>query len=261
MSKRWIYFKAKVTAIVWLFKKLGFILSCKIFFNILRDNSKEYLIEFSFNNNKVKMLIKSERTDLAMLTEVFCFQSYEIRRKINPKLIVDGGANKGSTAVYFSIKYPEAKIHCYEPNIDLIPVLKKNIELNKIDAEIFNEALSDKSGMLFFEKNSNHQYSKLTNNNTEIKVKAISLTEKYIGKTIDILKLDIEGEEEKVISSLNFIDPNINVIIQEIHYDRVNSEKIFSLLKENNYKFENPYSQYYYLNSKVKYPILLAIHC
>lgn len=250
--------QAKITAITWLFKKIGFVKTTGIFFEILIKRPKEHLVKFKFQDNNVSMFVSGIRTDLAMLTEIFCFESYEIKKQIKPMLIVDAGANKGSATIYFGLKYPEAKIHCYEPNIDLIPILEKNIKLNGINAEIFNEALSDKSGTLFFERNDNHQYSKLTNNNTEIKVKAISLTEKYMGKTIDILKLDIEGEEEKVISSLNFIDPNIGAIIQEIHYDRVNYEKIFSLLKENNYKFENPYPQYYYLNSNVERPILLV---
>lgn len=251
--------KTRLIGIRWLCFNIGFFKTIRIILDIFLKTPKEYLVNFKSNNKEVRMFIKSERTDLAMLTEIFCFESYEIKENIDPKLIIDGGANKGSATIYFGLKYPKARIHCYEPNIDLIPILKKNIELNNIDAEIFNEALSDKSGMLFFERNANHQYSKLVETNSGMQVKAISLDERYIGQKIDILKLDIEGEEEKVISSLNFIDPSVGIIIQEIHYDRVDSDKIFSLLEEHNYRFENPHSQYRYLNSKVKYPILVAI--
>ena len=249
----------KLIGIKWACFNIGFFKTIRIILNIFLRNSEEHLINFKYNNKEVRMLIKSEKTDLAMLTEIFCFEAYEIKKGIIPELIVDGGANKGSTAIYFGLKYPNAKIHCYEPNADLIPILKKNTELNNINAEIFNEALSDREGDLFFEVNENHQYSKLSDKNTNIKVKTISLNERYSRQKIDILKLDVEGEEEKIIQSIDFKLVSIGIIIQEVHYDRVDFEKIESIIKSNEYEFEVPYLQYKFLNSKEMYPILIAI--
>lgn len=249
----------KLIGIKWLFLNIGLIKTAEIVLNIFLKISKEYLINFKYGDKEVAMLIKSERTDLAMLTEIFCFEAYEIKKDVSPELIVDGGANKGSVAIYFGLKYPNAKIHCYEPNVNLIPILRKNIELNNINAEIFNEALSNREGELFFEINENHQYSKLSEKDTSIKVRAVSINGKYSGQRIDILKLDIEGEEEKVIQSIDFKLVSIGIIIQEIHYDRVNFEKIESIIKSNEYEFEPPYSQYKLLNSEKTYPILIAI--
>lgn len=251
--------QAKIIAMAWLLRNIGFFEIIKIFFEIFIKSPTEHCVQFIFHGKNVSMYIMGIRTDLAMLTEIFCFEAYEIKANIDPKLIIDGGANKGSVAIYFGLKYPQAKIHCYEPNIKLIPVLRKNIKSNEVNAEIFNEALSASAGESFFELNENHQYSKLSRDKTNFVVKTISLQEKYAGQEIDILKLDIEGEEEILLLSLDFNKISINTIIQEVHYDRVNAEKIFSLLRENNYQFAVPYSQYYYLNSKVERPILLAI--
>ncbi len=252
--------RTRLVGLMWLCFNIGFLKTFRIVFNIFSKNRVEYLVEFNFNNKKIKMFIESERTDLAMLTEIFCFEAYEIKKNIEPKLIIDGGSNKGSAAIYFGLKYPNAKIHCYEPNIKLISILKKNIEINKIKADIYNEALSDKEADLFFEISENHQYSKLSDKVTEIKVKAISLNKRYAGQKIDILKLDIEGEEEKVISSIEFNKLFVGIIIQEIHYSRVNFEKIRFILESNKYKIEPPYSQYRFLNSQEEYPILIAVN-
>jgi len=245
--------------IKWLCLNIGLFRTIGIIFDIFLKNRRKRIVKFKFNDKKVKMLIRSEMTDLAMLTEIFCFEAYEIKKDISPELIVDGGANKGSTAIYFGLKYSNAKIHCYEPNVDLIPILKKNIELNNVNAEIFNEALSNRKGTLFFEVNENHQYSKLSDKETGFKVKAVSLNERYGGKKIDILKLDVEGEEEKIISSINFSRVPIGIIIQEIHHDRVNFEKIIKKLKGSSYLVEKPYPQYRLLNADEIYPILIAI--
>lgn len=252
--------KTRLIGIKWLCSNIGYFKTARIIFEIIFRQPSEHLVRFRLNNKEVRMLIMGERTDLAMLTEIFCFEAYEIKKEIDPRLIIDGGANKGSTAIYFGLKYPNAKIHCYEPNVELIPVLKKNVELNNINAEIFNEALSSREGDLFFEVNKNHQYSKLSDKNTHLKVKAISLNKRYAGQKIDILKLDIEGEEEKVIQSIDFNLVSISTIIQEIHYGRVDFKKIESVLKSNGYKFEIPYLQYRLLNFNEEYPILIAIN-
>jgi FkbM family methyltransferase len=250
---------SKVIALKWLVFTIGLSKTIHIFIDLLRHKSDEYRIEFPFLEKNVVLDIVSSRTDLAMLTEVFCFQSYEIREQIDPRFIIDAGANKGLTTIYFSIKYPKAEIHCYEPNIELIPVLEKHIRINNVKATVFNAAISDTTGLKSFEKSKNHQYSKLVENDTAIKINTISLNDRYMGRKIDILKMDIEGEEEKVICYLNFSVIDVRVIIQEIHYDRVNHNRIFSKLKENGYRFSGIYPQYYYLNPEVERPILLAI--
>lgn len=251
--------KTKLIGIKWLCLNIGLFKIIRILLEILLKKQNEHLVKFGFSNKEVRMIIRSERTDIAMLTEIFCFEAYEIKKHIDPKMIIDGGANKGSVAIYFGLKYPNAKIHCYEPNPEIIPILKKNLKLNNIKAEIFNEALSDRNGNLFFEINKNHQYSKLSNKNTGLKVKTISLNERYAGQKIDILKLDIEGEEGKVIPSLDFNKLSIGIIIQEIHYDRVNFEEIRKILENNNYFIEEPYPQYALLNPERSHPILVTI--
>lgn len=251
--------KTRLIGIKWLCLNIGLFKTSRIALNVFLKNKKEYLIEFKFKARTVKMFINSERTDLAMLTEVFCFEAYEIKNDINPSLIIDGGANKGCMTIYFGLKYPMAKIHCYEPNANLIPVLKRNIELNGINALVFCEAISDVDDDLFFETDKNHQYSRLSNKETGFKIKAISLDKRYSGQKIDILKLDIEGEEEKVISSINFSQLFVGIIVQEIHHSMVDFEKIKRTLLSNDYLIEEPYPQYKLLNPTELHPILLAV--
>lgn len=123
-NKKIIQIESKVIAIIWIFQKIGMVKTIQIFFEILTKKPNEHLIRFKFKDKEIKIFIMGIRTDLAMLTEIFCFESYEIKKDIDPKLIVDGGANKGFASIYFGIKYKNSKIHCYEPNRDLTNILK-----------------------------------------------------------------------------------------------------------------------------------------
>jgi FkbM family methyltransferase len=247
---------SKIKALYWLAINIGLIKTIIILTEIIFKIHKEHLVSFNFNGKNVYFYIESKRTDLALLTEIFCFKCYEIKKKIDPKLIIDAGSNKGAATIYFSIIYPQAKIDCFEPNEDILPILRKNLKLNKINSRIFPYAVSDKEKIVYFEKGENHQYSKLSIKKTNYKVNAITLNRLYKNKKIGILKLDVEGEEEKIIASLKKL--NIKTIIGEIHYDRVNFSKIQNILKRD-YKLEDPYPQYKLLNFEEKYPIIVAI--
>ena len=56
-------------------------------------------------------------------------KSYPIVKKINPKLILDIGANLGATSMFFAINYPKTKILSFEPTDMNFRWLKKNTEI------------------------------------------------------------------------------------------------------------------------------------
>jgi FkbM family methyltransferase len=258
MRSFWYNNIRKVKALVWLFIHLDPFLMLGILFKIITGKKEDIQVSFRFKGKNIKFLMATEQTDLALLTEIFGFEAYQIKRNIQPKLIVDAGANKGASAIYWSKMYPEAKIHLYEPNPALIPLLRKNCELNDVNAKIFNCAISDKDGQINLSVSENHQFSTLTDNSEGIPVESKTIASLYKDTNISILKLDVEGAEEKIIPTLKVL--SIDIIIQEIHYDRVDSAKILSMLESFGYISEVPYPQYKYLNPEVLHPIQIHFH-
>ena len=144
-----------------------------------------------------------------------------------------------------------------------------NIDLNRLTIDLFNvarpkdinicAAVSNKKGFknLFFD----HQLSSLntiSKNHTifikkafgnknliKRKIKTTTITNllrKANIKKIDFLNIDIEGHELEVLKTLNFNHFDIKVICVEIvNYDiyskkiKINKNKIFKILKKNNY--------------------------
>jgi len=244
-----------IMAIAWLIIKIKSFILLKWFFGIMLKDKFEIRIDFRFKSCDIKLLLESTLTDVRLLTEIFFIESYYICGVTNPKLIVDAGANKGLSAVYFHTLWPSCEINCFEPNKNLIPILEKNLRLNNVNAKVYNYAISDKDGFEYFDISENHQYSKLSDKKTGIKVKTINVESFYDNKTIDILKLDVEGAEEKIINSLKKF--NIDCIIGEIHHSSINVNRFFRILLDN-YFIKAPRWQQYIANPTVKYPIIVA---
>lgn len=57
----------------------------------------------------------------------------DIKRVLNPSLIIDVGANIGFLSVCFGEKFPEARIVAIEPNPDLVSIFHENMQINAIE--------------------------------------------------------------------------------------------------------------------------------
>ena len=254
--KRVVEVYRKLISLLWLFLNIGPILLLKWLFLIILKKNIELEVYFSFKSKKVSLFLESTLTDIILLTEIFFLEVYYIENINNPTLIVDAGANKGLSAVYFNTLWPKCPIHCFEPNKELLHVLKKNLQSNGVNSKVHNKALSDKDGYEYFDISDNHQYSRLSREKTGVKVKTVNLESFYNDQKIDILKMDVEGAEEKIIRSLK--KHNINCIIGEVHHNLIDENQFFMLLSKK-YHLKRPRLQQFLSNPSVNYPIVTAI--
>jgi FkbM family methyltransferase len=165
-------------------------------------------------------------------------------------IIFDVGANVGQSIDRYKKIFSNFEIHCFEPNQDAFDILfekkNKNIYLNQV-------AVGDKIGYESFynySKTSSSSFSKINKSSIlnkqnkkyyQSKVRVITL-DYYIKtnkiKNIDILKIDTQSHEDKVLLGaqgslkkklINFIETEVMLGQQ---YEKVNSfykiEKNFS---------------------------------
>lgn len=109
-------------------------------------------------------------------------------------IVCDLGANIG---YYTLIK--AKKIYAFEASPVNIPILKKNVEQNHVDAEVVPKAVTDKSGMAtfyLFDRYGSGQHGLNDKQGEAISVETVSLDEFFpSGTKIDVIKMDIEGSE------------------------------------------------------------------
>ncbi|SRR5579871_2879743 len=172
----------------------------------VRDNSKTYrAIHHSSEGGQTTDFIGIFLDDIYYL---------DLIDPMSIRAVVDVGANIGLFSVAARRCFPEAKIHAYEPNSALMPLLSKNAHTWQFDCR--NEAVSMTSGVgrLRLEKDS--RMSVLDPCGTvEMRVTAIHDVIDRIGGVVDLLKLDCEGEEWSILEA--GISRRVRYLTMEYH--------------------------------------------
>ena len=155
---------------------------------------------------------------------IFRGGTYPLLKNVNPRIILDIGANIGATSIFFSMNYPAAKIFSFEPSKSNFYILKKNLKdfpnITALNKGAFNRNVEKK---IFIDnggggKNSIHEaWTKSKNFEvvTFIDIRKFIIKEKLY--KIDILKIDTEGCEVKILKAILKYIPNIEVIYLEYH--------------------------------------------
>ncbi len=207
---------------------------------ILKTVPREKIVKIKIPNIKRCLQLRAQTSDIPTFLQIFKDKDYDILMNINPKLIIDGGANVGYASVFFANKFPKAKIIAVEPEESNFQILKENTasyqNIELIKSGIWNKDTYLKVkdiglgrwGMTVEEVNSKEPGS--------FKAVTIGQLLKCSGnKEIDILKLDIEGAEKEV-----FLDTyeewlsKVNLLIIELH-DRIKpgcSETFYSAIRK-----------------------------
>jgi FkbM family methyltransferase len=170
------------------------------------------------NNGKIISIISDGTTPLYdTIYEIIDFDAYQINKinfhSYNKEIInfVDIGANIGCSSLFFST-FKNSKIYSFEPFNKNVDFFNQNIKNNLINNIIvFNKAVSDVDGFIYFESNTlsvdgstNKKYNESKNS---LKVDCISIgtfiDQEFNDKNLHVLKIDCEGGEYDILSSLN----------------------------------------------------------
>lgn len=141
-------------------------------------------------------------------------------------VFVDIGANFGLYSCLLGFKNDLLKIYSVEPNYRILPRLAANIQLNNLkpQVEIINTAVSNQVQFVFLqlpEKNNlGTTVASLTNTDG---LSILSCPLGYILETnkittVDLLKIDIEGNEFTVLENFPFDRYSIKNIILEFNF-------------------------------------------
>lgn len=200
--------------------------------------------------------LRKKMADKATFKQVFIQGQYNITFPIVPQTIIDGGANIGLAAIYFSHLFPKSSIIAVEPNNENFQQMIKNIQnfknIHPIQGGIWN----------------NNQHLRIVNNNvddnafmveevpdyTENSIPAFSidhLMQINNWSYIDLLKLDIEGSEKEVFEK-NYSTwlPKTKILIIELH-DHMRpgaSKALFAAISAYNFSFAMHHENVIFIN-------------
>ena len=201
----------------------GFKLFWKLYTHPLSKREKIKTVSLLFYGQPISVRLGT--SDLSVFQGVFLDGAYDLAfLNLNPKIIIDGGANVGFTSIFLVHAYPQARIFAIEPEESNFQMLLRNTKFYPNIVPI-HAAIWHREGKLQVKNPNAEKWAfQVTERTKETHLETIdALTiDKLLTiaktNTIDILKLDIEGAEIELFSANyeNWLEKT-NVIIIELH--------------------------------------------
>lgn len=165
--------------------------------------------------------------------EVLINKCYDFKIK-KPETIIDLGGNIGIASVFFRDKFHLSKIICVEPSKENLFFLKKN--LKDLNVEVVDNPIWFKVQKLGLTKDVCTPSNKFNDevNGDYLSTTIPDLMKRFNFDRINLLKIDIEGAEHKLLTKNNDWLDLVDNVFMEIHFNENSAEfnNIFSCLKK-----------------------------
>ena len=172
--------------------------------------------------------VRPGSTDERTFAHVFLNREYDIDLPLEPRLIVDAGANVGYASVWFANRYPQARIIAIEPSAANFQLLCENTanypNVSLLQAGVWPRACHlkivthDAQGNFLGEWGFRVEETDEPGAQTLPAVTLGQVLRDSGQPAIDLLKIDVEGAEQEVFSaSCDDWLPRTNAIMIELH--------------------------------------------
>lgn len=222
------------------------------------------IVEIRLKVKGRRFALKMRRCDIYTLAEVLHERQYRIVEELPQRpTIVDAGANIGITALWFLAHRPAARLHCFEPEEVNHGLLCENVA-GRGDVTIEKAALGARAGQTVLHlarHGALHRTRRPSGGGAgspgtdqveaqparsggegvgsaaevigTLTVPSIRLGDylEAVGlSTVDLLKVDVEGEELELLRGLGPAIARVERIAGEVHEDLVAAEELYDLL-------------------------------
>lgn len=157
---------------------------------------------------------------ILLIEEIFDDEIYLRELRSEPEgIVLDIGANIGAVALDFALRWPQLRVHSYEPNPGTFQSLRRNIMENHVSDRValFNEAVGAKVGTFdlwteILSVGASGYIREVPPNAKLVSLPCVDLAtvfQRLEGKTIFLLKVDVEGAEVDIFENthgLSFAD-------------------------------------------------------
>jgi FkbM family methyltransferase len=178
----------------------------------------------------------AEISQFVIYEEVFMARVYDLGQvSFTPDLILDCGAFEGYFSLLAAARFPEAPITAFEPNARNADGLTANVRFNQLAVEVRPAAVSTRDGTATFAGGGCG--GKLGEAADSVVVPVEDLCRVIAARQPQrlLLKLDIEGEEARLLPALMPVLPKTCAIFFEWHQGRAEYQDAAALLDANGF--------------------------
>lgn len=188
----------------------------------------------------IRLTYRLNKGDIWSLREVWLFEAYRFPAAIRPGLVIDLGANIGLASVWLATRYQASEVIAVEPVPSNEELTRRNLQQNTVKAAVIPAAVGSRDGSVKFvehaESNFGHADYSLTGTTPMVSMKSV-LARYAQGKRIDLLKMDIEGAEEELLSAnLEWLQ-SVDAIITELHPGVIDASGVIATLQRQGFRY------------------------
>jgi FkbM family methyltransferase len=148
--------------------------------------------------------------------DIFGSRIYHFNSDAAKPRVIDGGGCIGMSVLYTKRTHPEAQITCFEPDPEIYPVLRRNVESNGLrDVELVQAGLAAEAGSTPFLPDGADGGRIVEEGGTQ-QVETVRLSQ-YLDAPVDFLKLNIEGMELPVLEEAASSLSHVRELVLEYH--------------------------------------------
>jgi len=192
--------------------------------NFRQSRKKHGIVRIRTGGGHPELRLRAGSSDVDVFDEVFLRRAYTIDGlvSVEPRVIIDAGANCGITSVYFAQLYPKARIISIEPEQSNFDLLRENASHYKQVTPV-RGALWGTGGQLSVENPGRGFWSfqvseKSSSSGGQVNALTVqALMDEFKLSEIDLFKIDIEGAERELFAGpTDWLDSTHRIVI-ELH--------------------------------------------
>ena len=203
--------------------------------------------------NGMKLLVDpTDWSQTLIVQEILLQNNYNLDKvRFEPQVVYDCGAHIGIFSLLAKSRFPHARITAYEPNPHNARIVRRQIQANHLDINLVESAVSTENKRLSFIWRNSHngRLHRGDFNPYAREVCVIDFAEvvRQSGAASVLLKMDIEGEESKLLPKVVPLLPRQSALFFETHSGETGWREIYSLLLSNDFRVEriNARGEYY----------------
>ena len=191
----------------------------------LHGAAPEEIVELSYRRSTLRFALTPAYA--GALKGIFLDDEYALEHvlQLPPRRILDLGANIGMAASVLAAQFPGATLLLVEPDPRNLERLERAVRWNGLNASIVRSAVASAPGRLRLRVGDNPTCSALETSamhalpdTVEVDVMTVEDLLRHAGwDAVDLVKIDIEGTEEELLTESNAWLARTGALILEIH--------------------------------------------
>lgn len=185
-----------------------------------------------------RLTYRLNRGDLRALAEIWAAEVYRLPDDLRPSTLIDFGANIGLSSVWLARRYGCRHVIAVEPSPDNVRLARRNLADNGVVGEVIEAAVGSMEGTARLQVTADSTLGQLGREGIAVSVVAAgSVAARSPDRSsIDLVKMDIEGGEENVLTRETEWLDGVRFLLAELHPDRVDVGRVLHCMRERGFE-------------------------